>query len=103
MNAYNFDITDWEPVSHQNPDEKKDFGHQWPRYWYQKSVAATNPDPNSVVSGFENLKYGYRLSLEGGGSIDRFKELTNKWPLDPPQACILKDENTQIPPLCDFK
>jgi hypothetical protein len=33
--AFSFDITDWHPVSHQDPDEKRDNGHQWPRAWYE--------------------------------------------------------------------
>jgi hypothetical protein len=54
--AFNFDITDWQT---DNPDEKKDWGHQWPRHWYKKSIIATEP-------GYEYLKYGHPLSLEGG-------------------------------------
>jgi hypothetical protein len=54
MSAFNFDITGWRPFSNQNPDEKEKFGHQWPRYWYQKSVTS---------SGY---KYGYPLSFEWG-------------------------------------
>jgi hypothetical protein len=52
--AFNFDITDC-PSS--NPGfEKRDFGHQWPRYWYQNSV---------TIPGFP---YGYPLSREGGNN-----------------------------------
>jgi hypothetical protein len=48
--AFNFDITAW-PLD--NADQKGLFGHQWPRYWYEKSVRSV---------GF---RYGYPLSLEG--------------------------------------
>lgn len=90
-NAYNFDITDWNHPADPLGDP---FGHQWPRHWYQNSAIAT--------PGFEDLKYGFPFSLEGGGSIHGFTALANKWPLNPPQACILEDETTQIPSLCDF-
>src|SRR5208282_2344347 len=50
--AFNFDITNWQPIT---SFDKNDFGHQWPRYWYEESV--TTP-------GFT---YGYTFSLEGSG------------------------------------
>src|SRR3954470_1101939 len=51
--ALNFDITEWQPIT---SDDKKQFGHQWPRYWYDQSV--TRPE----------YRFGYHLSLEGGGN-----------------------------------
>jgi hypothetical protein len=63
-NAFNFDITGWTPDS---SDERRDFGHQWPRYWYKKSVVSP-----------EFSRYGYRLSLEGGN--DQFNVLTEQYP-----------------------
>ena len=50
-NAFNFDITDW-----MGADKGQPGGHQWPRWWYQKSVKS----PNSTGD------YGFKLSLEGG-------------------------------------
>jgi hypothetical protein len=61
-NAFNFDITGWPP---DNSDERRDFGHQWPRYWYEKSVTSTQP----------KFKYGYPFSREGGN--DPLNVLTN--------------------------
>jgi hypothetical protein len=68
--ASNFDITDWPTTyfgqcfgeTFTGTQEKCGFGHQWPRYWYEKSVTAHWYDE---VSGF---RYGYPLSLEGGNS-----------------------------------
>lgn len=57
LHAYNFDITEWHPDNAQEKEEKeKDWGHQWPRYWYEKSVTST---------GF---KCGFALSVEGGNN-----------------------------------
>jgi len=79
--AFNFNITDWRLVSHQNPDEREGFGHQWPRWWYEHSVTS---------SGF---KYGYPLSLEGSGK--NINELA-KYPAG--KQCHLMDEGT----ICDI-
>lgn len=55
--AFDFDITDWQPDNSEEKEEKeKDGGHQWPRYWYKKSV--TSP-------GF---RCGFALSVEGGNN-----------------------------------
>lgn len=62
--AHNFDITGWPS---DNPVwERRDDGHHWPRYWYQKS--ATTP-------GFA---YGYPLSRGGGNEL--FNNLTTQFP-----------------------
>jgi hypothetical protein len=68
-NAYNFDITDWPAIRGQRCrrpagaecfDEKNTFGHQWPRYWYEKSVTA------HWYNRADGFRYGYPLSREGG-------------------------------------
>jgi hypothetical protein len=59
-NAFNFNITRWKP--HLDPLNDP-IGHQWPRYWYEKSV--TSP----------RFRYGYPLSLEDGN--DPFSVLAN--------------------------
>jgi hypothetical protein len=60
--ALNFNITKWK--SEDPLKEKGLCGHQWPRYWYEKSV---------TLGGF---RYGYPLSLEGGYS--KYKALAKK-------------------------
>jgi hypothetical protein len=69
--AFNFDVTDWQPVSRQNPDEKTEFGHRWPRLWYQKSVISHW----DKQTGF---RYGYPLSYEGGNV--RTDQLATEFP-----------------------
>jgi hypothetical protein len=91
--AYNFDITDWTPVSHQNPDEKKQQGHQWPRYWYDKSVA---------MPGFSKSGYGFPLSLEGGAqglpqSVTGNCKLINK-----DSFCLMSNASLISQPLSPF-
>ena len=78
LHAFNFDITNWDGTS----DEKKDCGHQWPRYWYAKSI--TTPG------------YGYPLSFEGGNN--QFDKLSTEYPPDEEcklfskmSACLWKD------------
>ena len=68
--ALNFDITHWQPVNNNGLcdsmpslrclNEKTFFGHQWPRYWYEKSVTA-----HWINRGIP-FTYGYQLSREGG-------------------------------------
>lgn len=58
-----FNITKWksnDPLKEKIPL----CGHEWPRYWYQKSVTS---------GGF---RYGYPLSREGGSS--EYKTLAKK-------------------------
>jgi hypothetical protein len=75
-NAFNFDITDWQPIT---SEDKKDAGHQWPRYWYKQSV--TTP-------GFRD---GYRLSLEGGNEL--FRNLATQFPAG---GCVKLKSITEI-------
>src|SRR5262249_9017224 len=68
--AYNFDITDWVDMKDDRPGE---FGHQWPRRWYTRSVES--PDRTGGVVG---LSPGFTLSLEAGNK--EFCTLTEKFP-----------------------
>jgi len=62
--AFNFDITKWPS---DNPNfEKRDNGHQWPRYWYEKSVITWDFSSIPPKSGFA---YGYPLSRESGDNL----------------------------------
>jgi len=73
--VYNFDITAWEHSS----EEGGLYNHQWPRAWYQKSVA---------LPGFA---YGYSLSFGGGNNV--FDNLATQFPAG---GCIgLVDKNTE--------
>ena len=69
-NAFNFDITDWQPVT---SEDKQDYGHQWPLRWYKQSI--TSPE----------FDYGYPLSLEGGNA--RFGKIVEEYP--PGDQCSL--------------
>jgi len=85
--ALNFDITSWQPVT---SEEKKDTGHQWPRFWYEQST--TMPE----------YRFGYHLSKEGSGSIAEMDNVTKNW-ASSPAACSLTSATSELPPSCDFK
>lgn len=82
-NAFNFDLTDWQPVTEE---DKQEYGHQWPRYWYKKSVTATAP-------GFKSLKYGHPLSREGGCS--KYEELTENYPKGKQCPLVREDKDCE--------
>jgi hypothetical protein len=104
--ALNFDVTNWEPLNDNllcdAPgsgclNEKTGRGHQWPRYWYEKSV--TTPT-SEITSGY---KFGYHLSLEGSGNLDQIQGLVSKWPAkNPPYTCELGGVDAEAPASCDF-
>ena len=83
-NAFNFDITGWQT---NNPEEKRDSGHHWPRYWYQKSITSTAPE----------FKYGFPFSLEGRG--EDINELINEQAMyNAGLQCSLSDTGTVCEP-----
>lgn len=77
--AFNFEITNWDMTEWQaiSDDDKRDAGHQWPRYWYQKSVSS---------SGF---RYGFPLSFDAGN--DLVGELGKTYPRG--RVCDLRDQS----------
>ncbi|MGH8558047.1 MAG: hypothetical protein ACRESZ_11410 [Methylococcales bacterium] len=86
-NALNFDITDWQPDNSKEKENKeKDGGHQWPRYWYEKSVTS---------SGF---RCGFALSVEGGNNqINRLPKQNSTE--EPARKLINVDcESGDVPP-----
>jgi hypothetical protein len=90
QNAFNFDITNWKHTQ----EEDGFLGHDWPREWYINSITAPE----------FRYGYGFPLSLESGGGIDRFNEVADKWPAsNSPKLCILESETKERPPSCDFE
>ncbi len=88
-NTFNFDITGWVP---DKDDRLGEFGHQWPRRWYQKSI--TFAPAGSTPPGFV---YGYHLSRESG--YDRLDRLSVDYP--PGQQCPVFVEGARcIPARC---
>jgi hypothetical protein len=77
--AFNFDITGWPGTLDET---LKDFGHQWPIYWYKKSITAPEPE-------FKYLKYGFPLSREGGNG----KFINYMGQLYPPPSSNPSDPN----------
>jgi hypothetical protein len=77
-NAVNFDITNWDMTGweHLSKDDKREWGHQWPRYWYEKSV--TTPTLTSL---------GYNFTFESRGT-----EFYNEYSLFRPSECFLVDK-----------
>jgi hypothetical protein len=74
--AFNFDITSWGSNGTDQKDDRllpvPEFGHQWPRRWYTRSVES--PSRTGDIVGFSP---GFPLSLEGGN--DKFCELPQRF------------------------
>jgi hypothetical protein len=77
--TFNFDITNWQD---QKDDRRDEFGHQWPRRWYTRSVETPN---RTGVLGFE-------LSLEGGN--EAFCTLAQQFP--PGASCQLTNLASEV-------
>lgn len=80
--AFNFDLTGWK--SEDPVENTKEWGHQWPRYWYRDSVISINEPPT--------FNDGFPLSLEGREFLESQQHVYR-----PGTQCPLKDITTGCP------